>query len=95
LFKNICLDFISGNSTTQIITNFFYTLAKLVFTMADKNGTRDVALSGGVFQNATLVDMLHEVGEKKYNLYFNRELSPNDENISFGQIMVYLNCKEP
>ncbi|MDZ7614170.1 MAG: hypothetical protein U5K51_11110 [Flavobacteriaceae bacterium] len=94
LFKNICLDFISGNSTTQIITNFFYTLAKLIFTIADLNGTRDIALSGGVFQNTTLVDMLHEVGEKKYNLYFNRELSPNDENISFGQIMVHLNCKE-
>lgn len=94
LFKNICLDFISGNSKTQIITNFFYTLTKLIFTIADSNNTRDIALSGGVFQNATLVDMLYEVGEKKYNLYFNQELSPNDENISFGQIMVHLNCKE-
>lgn len=94
LFKNLCLDFVSGNSATQIITNFFYTLTKLIFSIADRNDTRDIALSGGVFQNATLVDMLYDVGEKKYNLYFNRQLSPNDENISFGQVMAYLNCKE-
>lgn len=94
LFSNICMDFLSGNTTEKIITNFFYTLAKLVFTMADREGIKDIALSGGVFQNTCLVDMLYELGNNKYNLYFNRELSPNDENISFGQIMAYLNFKE-
>ncbi len=95
LFKNICRDLLSGKPTEKIIINFFYTLAKLVFTLADRNGIKDIALSGGVFQNACLVDMLYELGNDNYNLYFNRELSPNDENISFGQIMSYLNLRGP
>jgi hydrogenase maturation protein HypF len=52
-----------------------------------------MALSGGVFQNTMLIDILKKKAENKYTLFFNCNLSPNDENISFGQIMYYLNIK--
>jgi len=41
-----------------------------------------------------LVDMLLELAPKTVNLYFHKDLSPNDENISFGQMLYYLNIKE-
>jgi len=36
--------------------------------------------------------MVKEIAKNDYKLYFNRNLAPNDENISFGQIMYYLHC---
>ena len=34
------------------------------------------------------------MAKNDYTLYFNCNLSPNDENISYGQIMYYLHIKE-
>ncbi len=33
------------------------------------------------------------LSQNQFKLYFHRDLPPNDENISFGQIMYYLNIK--
>ena len=92
LLKNLYLDFINGTSKEEIIANFLFTLATIVFQIAQKNNIKNIAFSGGVFQNTVLVDMLKELGQSTYKLYFNRNLAPNDENISFGQIMYYLHC---
>ncbi len=93
LFFNLFLDYKNGNSKENVIANFLFTLASLVFHVADMHNLKSIAFSGGVFQNTTLIDMIKEIGEAKYKLHFNRNLAPNDENISFGQIMYYLNCK--
>jgi hydrogenase maturation protein HypF len=93
LFYNLHVDYKKGNSKENVITNFLFTLASLVYQIADHNNLKIIAFSGGVFQNTTLIDMIKEIGEAEYKLYFNRNLSPNDENISFGQIMYYLNVK--
>ena len=93
LFYNLFLDYKKGNSKENVIANFLFTLASLVYQIADNHNLKSIAFSGGVFQNTTLIDMIKEIGEAKYKLYFNRNLSPNDENISFGQIMYYLNVK--
>lgn len=92
LFHNLYLDYKEGNSKENIIINFFYTLASLVFQFARKYDYKHIAFSGGVFQNTTLLDLIKEIGEKEYKLYLNINLAPNDENISFGQIMYYLKC---
>jgi len=93
LFKNLYFDLVKGNSKEKIITNFLYTLANIVYQVASQQNLKKIAFSGGVFQNTVLVDMLKELGQNEYELFFNRNLAPNDENISFGQIMYYLNCK--
>jgi hydrogenase maturation protein HypF len=36
-----------------------------------------------------LVDLLQHHLENKYELYFHQSLSPNDENISFGQLIYH------
>ena len=92
LLKNIYFDFKKGTEKKTIIINFLFTLSNIVFQIAKKKGIKKIAFSGGVFQNTILIDMLKELGQNEYELFFNRNLAPNDENISFGQIMYYLNC---
>jgi len=93
LFKNLFLDYKKGEETDKIILNFLFTLASIILQVAENENKKKIALSGGVFQNTVLIDMLKELSQNKYELFFNRNLAPNDENISFGQIMYYLNCK--
>ncbi len=92
LWKNLYADFLKGVKKETIISNFLFTLATIVLEIAKKKKYKKIALSGGVFQNTTLIDMIKEMSGNQFQLYFNRNLAPNDENISYGQIMYYLNC---
>jgi hydrogenase maturation protein HypF len=92
LFNNIYIDFQQGISNQKIITNFFFTLTSIIIELARKFKIKHIACSGGVFQNTTLIDMLIELGQDEFKLYFNYNLAPNDENISHGQVMYYLQC---
>ncbi|NNG10707.1 MAG: hypothetical protein HKM92_11080, partial [Arenibacter sp.] len=92
LIDKLHADLQQGVAKEQLILNFLYTLATLILQIADQNKIEHIACSGGVFQNTVLVDILKEIGAEKYKLYFNCTLSPNDENISFGQLMYYVNC---
>lgn len=93
IIKNIAIDIKNGINKEKIVANFIFTLANLIITIAKINNYKHVAFSGGVFQNSTLVDMLLELAPKEIKLYFHTNLSPNDENISFGQLMYYLHIK--
>ena len=93
IIKNITIDFKNGVLKETIVVNFLFTLANTIIEIAKSNNYNHVAVSGGVFQNTTLLDMLLELAPKESKLYFHKEVSPNDENISFGQLMYYLNIK--
>jgi hydrogenase maturation protein HypF len=93
IIQKIFKDIQKGVSKEQCITNFLFTLATSILNIAEINNHQHIACSGGVFQNTTLVDMLIELAPKKIKLYFHKELSPNDENISFGQLMYYLHVE--
>ena len=93
LLFNLYSDFKNGNSKENVIANFLFTLASIIFQIAKIQNIKQVAFSGGVFQNTTLVDMINVLSQDQYKLYFHRDLPSNDENISFGQIMYYLNIK--
>ncbi|UII75385.1 carbamoyltransferase HypF [Flagellimonas sp. HMM57] len=81
-------------SIEQIAASFIHTLALVVIKVAKKNGLNTIACSGGVFQNVVLVDKLTVLAEKQeIKLKFNRILSSNDENISFGQLCYYQHIK--
>jgi hydrogenase maturation protein HypF len=94
IIKNIYKDVENGIARTQIIVNFLFTLTTNILDFSKEKGFNKIALSGGVFQNTTLVDMLLELAPKEIKLYFHKDLSPNDENISFGQLMHYLNISK-
>ncbi len=76
-------------SKEYIAAHFHFLLVKYIENIAINQNIRQLAFSGGVFQNGLLVDLIiHHLGDK-FDLYFHKELSPNDENISFGQLVHY------
>lgn len=93
LFDTIILDKINGISVGEIAVNFHYALIKSIEKIAANNKIHTLAFSGGVFQNSLLVDMIIEFLSKDFDVHLHKNLSPNDENISFGQLNYYLNIK--
>lgn len=89
LFTGILTDITSGKLTGFIAAAFHYSLVNVIDKIATKEHTNKIAFSGGVFLNSLLVDLLQHHLSNKYELYFNVELSTNDENISFGQMVYY------
>ena len=80
----------NGEKRPWIAANFHFSLVQLVRHEALRQDVKQIALSGGVFQNALLVDMLMENLRNEFQLMFHKDLSPNDENISFGQLVYFL-----
>lgn len=77
-----------------IAINFHFTLMKCIEKVAYYSKSKEIAFSGGVFQNSVLIDLIIDHLKPKYKLHFHEMLSPNDENISFGQLNHYLHLKK-
>ncbi len=96
LFKNIIyvkplleqlMKDLKNNVEKEVIAyKVHVSLAKLVEKAAVNAGVKKIAFSGGVMQNALLVDLLTGLLKDRFELYFHKQLSPNDECISFGQL---------
>jgi hydrogenase maturation protein HypF len=89
LFSGIIRDIHKGRSKAWIAAKFHCSLVHIVGIIANNVGVTKLAFSGGVFQNVLLVRLLHTRLGHHYQLYFHQQLSPNDENISFGQLQYY------
>lgn len=79
-----------GVSKGAIAARFHHTLAQMGAAVATTLGVKHVACSGGVFQNGLLIDLLTDALPAGCTAYFHERLSPNDENIAFGQLICYL-----
>lgn len=77
-----------------IALKFHKTLALLIRRKAEKENIKNIAFSGGVFQNRLLVDLIIDECNDQFNLYFNERIPPNDENIALGQVTHYLMTKK-
>ena len=86
IFEGIVNDIKRGNPASKTAYRFHITLIHYILKIADDTGIKHIAFSGGVFQNSVLVDLLQEFLGEKYKLYFHKQLSPNDECISLGQM---------
>ena len=75
-----------GGQAQELAAAFHYLLVDMIEAQAMVQKVKDIAFSGGVFQNTLLIDMIHDRLGNIYNLHFHRELSPNDECIAFGQL---------
>jgi hydrogenase maturation protein HypF len=93
-----------GIDKSEIAAWFHVQLVLVIKKVASQNltGLEDllglpfhkICFSGGVFQNGLLVDLVIKILGVQYQLSFNSELSSNDENISFGQLMGCIsNCR--
>ncbi|MBT8220412.1 MAG: carbamoyltransferase HypF [Bacteroidia bacterium] len=89
LIRGVLLDLKKGKDNAEIAARFHYSLIQIILRMAEDLEIDQIAFSGGVFQNSLLIDMIDHHFKKDIKLYFHRDLSPNDENISFGQLIYY------
>jgi hydrogenase maturation protein HypF len=86
LLQNVLKDIEAKKHTDFIAAKFHFSLIDLIKQVVVNQNIKQIAFSGGVFQNEILVDLASEY-LKNYRLYFHKNLSPNDENIAFGQLM--------
>jgi hydrogenase maturation protein HypF len=83
-------DLEQGVEPTRISMKFHRGLAEHLVALATRhhNGL-PVVLSGGVFQNILLTElMMQEFEKQKMNVYTHRRIPPNDGGVSLGQLMV-------
>lgn len=91
IIEKIALETKQNKSKEEIALNFHFTLVKVIEKVANFHSFKEIAYSGGVFQNALLIDLIEEELAVKFNCYFHENLSPNDENIAFGQLNYSVN----
>jgi len=93
LFLEIINDLDNGVGKEIIAAKFHISLVSYIIKVANMLNISELAFSGGVFQNALLVDMMNDFMRGKFDLYFQNEFSPNDEGIPFGQLMYFARTK--
>ncbi|HRX26569.1 MAG TPA: carbamoyltransferase HypF, partial [Aminivibrio sp.] len=83
-----------GTMRKEIIAGAVHTglalgVAEICGCLAEETGIRDVALSGGVWQNRRLTATVRKLlGEKGLNSLLHRLVPPNDECVSVGQVAI-------
>jgi len=88
LLLQIKEDIQAGLESSEIAFKFHLSLIQWIKQTAIEQGIQRIAFSGGVWQNSLLVD-LARVELEDWHLYFQEELSPNDEGVALGQLVVY------
>jgi hydrogenase maturation protein HypF len=89
LMKKIVEDLERGKSREFIAAKFHFSLVDLIKRVANHLNIQKIAFSGGVFQNALLNDLILHHLKDEFELFFHQQLSPNDENVSFGQMIFH------
>lgn len=88
----IVRDRLRDRDPAEIARGFHISLADGIVRACNAIGTQRIVASGGVFQNALLVDLLRErLGER---LWTNHEVPPNDGGICLGQAGLALRVVE-
>ena len=82
-----------GVARGQIAGSFHWTIAEMLAASCEQvrkqTGLREVALSGGVFQNRMLLERLvGRLEEQGFQVYINRQVPANDGGISLGQLAI-------
>jgi len=87
LFKGIIYDFKNKKEKSFIAYKFHLTLSEIIKKISEIAGDYKILLSGGVFQNKLLTELVFKkLKEKK--VYMHSRIPPNDGGISAGQVMI-------
>lgn len=92
LLQAVVSDLTSGKAPSYIAARFHVSLVNIIQLISNYLKIKQIAFSGGVFQNTLLVDLINLQLGADCQLFFHRQLSPNDENISFGQWAHHTYC---
>jgi hydrogenase maturation protein HypF len=89
LIEAVHQDVARGETAALIAARFHNALANWIVSVAGHAGIRQVALSGGVFQNGYLVERTAALLEARgFHVYTHRRVPPNDGGIALGQAVI-------
>jgi hydrogenase maturation protein HypF len=75
------------NMSGPIACKFHNTLAEIILAVAERAGQKNIALSGGCFQNACLVEKtIRKLNAAGFNVYCHEMIPPNDGGLALGQL---------
>jgi len=95
MIKEMISDIQKNISVEVVSAKFHNTLAEIISAMAEKFCEEKVVLSGGVFQNAFLLQRTVErLRDKHFKPYWHQRIPTNDGGISLGQIAITMNRKK-
>jgi hydrogenase maturation protein HypF len=96
LFQSMLSDLRANVPLPTLAGRFHNTLAGLLHRVCQKvrtqTGTEEVALSGGVWQNMTLLKKsIHLLQKDGFTVYLHHQVPTNDGGISLGQAVIAIN----
>lgn len=91
--RGILNDIEDNLERTTIATKFHNTVSEIILhavkSLSNQSGIRDVVLSGGVFQNRSLLQRtISKLVSSEYNVHVNERVPCNDGGISLGQAYI-------
>ncbi|MCX5042148.1 carbamoyltransferase HypF [Aldersonia sp. NBC_00410] len=89
MLRAIVHDVRTGVAPGVISARFHEAVAQLIVALAERAGQHTVALSGGVFQNPTLLRRTTALlSERGFDVLTHQRVPPNDGGLALGQLMV-------
>lgn len=86
LVKSVQQDWQDNESSAKIAARFHLTLAEWILQLMDVHNVKQLGLTGGVFQNAFLVERIQQ---RIPDVWLHHQLPPNDESLAIGQLALY------
>jgi hydrogenase maturation protein HypF len=93
LVRGVVSDLQAGTTVPVIAARFHWTLVAVIVLMCERirkaTGLGSVALSGGVFQNVTLLSGTRAaLSQAGFEVWSHRQVPPNDGGVALGQAVV-------
>jgi hydrogenase maturation protein HypF len=93
MFQSLVADIRDGVSVNRIAARFHNGIAQMVLQVCRRirsaTGLKEVVLSGGVWQNMTLLSMVVPLLKSDgFRIYFHRQVPANDGGVALGQAVV-------
>lgn len=91
MVRAIVDDVRTGVAISEISAVFHITLAEMIVTIARRTNEKQVVLTGGCFQNKTLLERtISRLLIEGFHPYWHQSIPPNDGGIALGQIVAAL-----
>jgi len=93
LIEEVISNLNNGVSISKISARFHNSVARMVYTMCDRirndYGVNQVVLSGGVWQNLTLLHRTNNLLlSGNFNVYIHHQVPTNDGGLALGQAVI-------
>jgi hydrogenase maturation protein HypF len=88
LIEGVVRDLGGGTTPATVSARFHNALSRLAVQIARRAGCRQIALTGGCFQNRLLADRVcRSLSESGFDVYTQQQVPPGDGGLALGQLL--------